>query len=859
MSFFSSAWHSLRDWVTDWYDDKVFLQHIDKIAEQNRQPIIKGQYTADTGPIKDKERLDAFMFSGADFKGQIQHGFDTLGYGGSASVTFDFAKMFVPPPASAFVSLSTTGSVAGKYASHRFMCIAHQGARTELGMSQNTLDEFPVLLTNMIGGWKYIKSGIGASAGAKLEIASFMPVTIGDVEAFNVGISATASATGSWEGTWVQVSDTDPLCVPRDRHQIQGWLQGQGDPSNTHASGHNPHCYLTWYIQGKEAGAGIDAKGFATAATNLGKVNGNTLGPGGQLTLSAKLPSIKWTSKASTYRLNLPTQNPEVVCSQEAVITYKQIGGQLLSLALDFELGPASIKEGKTYDGQSTSTPSLVDPQSLSPDLTQKVDAKTKVATSRLFNNPNNSASKAAVSESLAPGDLEFYKGQNLKIAVTSKSLKMGLAEEKLKSFEKKWETVNSMGYVVGIAYWKTRGDNTAQPQKVALPFQERRQNNFFVETDRRKSPFSQVSRLSEGSGLIRGQSLTLSSLIKLWANEDQCEILLTNKRPAVGVILQKAEELINAPSHQGLGIPGQMPRYEEWHQSTETGDWRRAISSADTAVKDFWKHMDKQKWSLNPYQDLITKSGVSGGNTAAQAKGVIGYALKEISDRVNLYKNILSAIEKWVLSKGDIEGAMKNSRAPGAFALREKCTQFIKDADSLASKLDVLRESLEVKLLIDEFSASLFVSTEDIDSFLSDTRLKDLVKDLINGDKKQIPGAFLLEAAFKLNNPSSITPGYKPDIDDIGDFTALIEKGTKDLQSLSLRYRKADTLQGSRTFKLGVNVGAAALGFSIDRVRQAGTEGTVMLHTKWFGSFSAFSESGGWPEKAVPMPTLLS
>jgi hypothetical protein len=78
-------------------------------------------------------------------------------------------------------------------------------------------------------------------------------------------------------------------------------------------------------------------------------------------------------------------------------------------------------------------------------------------------------------------------------------------------------------------------------------------------------------------------------------------------------------------------------------------------------------------------------------------------------------------------------------------------------------------------------------------------------------------------------------------------------------LQYISIRYQKADTKAANRSFKLGVNAGAVQLGFSLDRVRTAGTEGNFMVGTVWFGQYGDANAEGGWPDKTTPMPVILS
>ncbi|MFN5746423.1 MAG: hypothetical protein ACK443_10105 [Methylococcaceae bacterium] len=649
MTIFSDAWKNMKEWVSDWSRNDVLDRHLDNVANKQRAPVIKGHYDAGKGPVTAREKFNSLMFSGIDYKGQAQHMFDTTGYGAGVNASLDLAKMFVPPPASLFVTASVSGNVGVKKAQQRFIFVAHHGNRDEFLDAPSSTENLPIALCKMEGSWKNVKAGIAVTAGAKFDTSSVIPITISDVEAFNFGVSLTAKAEANCEGVWVAVTDPDPWFIPKEgaMHNVSEWFNAVLPHQKTGAgSSVNHSCYLTWFVQGKDAGLGLESRATATTAFSAGKINGDTAGPGGTFTFAAKLPSIKWTSKTSSYRINLPTQVEAVKMSQESRIVYKQTGGQLLSLALDFEVGPATIKNG---------TPKLVDPQSFAPGLSQKMNPDSGLAQSRLFDNPNAKASSASVSETVSPNDLELYKGQNFKATLTSKSLKVGLFEDKFKKVEKKWETVNSMGYEMGIAYWSSGQANTHRQR-------------------------DEKPDLLEGTGFVLGQSLTLASLIKIWANREQCETYLGHglRWPDVQTILQKTKELVtqNEGHNRGLRVPSQMPPYDTWYASTETGERRRKISPADDAVKAYWKHIDKNNWA-DPITTLQRLSKTTSTDAVAVRK-FVGTALEELKTRGILYTNILAALNGWVAARGSQLDAEKNGRWPGVYSMGKICEEYL-------------------------------------------------------------------------------------------------------------------------------------------------------------------------------------
>ncbi len=818
----------MKEWVSDWSSNDILDRHLENIANKQRAPVVKGHYDVGKGPVTPQEKLNSLMFSGIDYKGQAQHLFDTTGYGAGVNASLDLAKMFVPPPASLFVTASVSGNVGVKKAQQRFIFVSHHGNRDEFLTAPSTAENLPIALCKMEGSWKNVKAGIAVTAGAKFDTSSITPITISDVEAFNFGISLTAKAEANCEGVWVAVTDPDPWFIPKEgaMHNLSEWFNAVMPHQKTDTSlSVNHSCYLTWFVQGKDAGLGLDAKATATTAFSAGKINGDTAGPGGTFTFAAKLPSIKWTSKTSSYRINLPTQVTAVNMSQESRIVYKQTGGQLLSLALDFEIGPATIKNGN---------PKLVDPQSFAPGLSQKINPDSGLAQSRIFDNPNAKASSASVSETVGPNDLELYKSENFKATLTSKSLKVGLFEDKFKKIEKKWETVNSMGYEMGIAYWSPGKTNSSK------------------------------TNLLEGSGLILGQSLTLASLIKVWANREQCEAYLGQRLglPDVQTILQKTKELVTQEEghNRGLRVPSQMPSYDNWYASTETGEWRRKISPADDAVKAFWKHIEKNNWA-DPSATLQRLSKAAGTDAVATRK-FVGTALDELKTRGILYTNILAALNGWIAARGSQLDAERNGRWPGVYSMGKICEEYLLQADLIASQIDVLYEALESHQIRDGLKTSLQIKEVELNALLEDQHFKEIVMDLVGKDKKEVPGAFLIEAAHKLKSPQIVSVAFRPETSrgDIQDsYTDIIQKADKQLQSVSVRYRKVDTLSSDRSFKLGVNLGAATFGFSLDRVLQAGNEGSFMICTKWFNDYQEYNAASGWPKKTVPMPIILS
>ncbi|SEM09760.1 hypothetical protein SAMN04489760_10440 [Syntrophus gentianae] len=908
MGHWSDLWNSMRTWVTDWYKRDVLEEHLTSQALAHRKPVHEALLKAHVPHPENygrglpaqpspEELFNAFMFSGADYRGQAQHAFETLGYGAGVSFAVDLAKIFIPPGVSMFLTLSVSGNFSAKHASHRFLYIANQGKFSEFqlrSLSRPPIshpprqgDEWraravtnllavherdhhetvmaldrawhPVVLSCMLGKWTNMKGGLGVTVGGKFDTTNLFNLSISDMDSLGFSINLTASASAGLDGTWVFATDPGPTHTEKSRAQMNQWFTThlksttsaqKKEFNQALADQHtdiNPSCYLSWWIHTKEASAGLNAGVSATAAIHAGTFNDQTVGPGGTFALSAKLPSIKWTAKTSSYRLNTPCPDPDVVLSQETKILYKQVGGQLFGLAMELELGCAVVKPNPVTYGKTNSV-AIGDPQTtFIPEMTQKVDSSPSAFSNYYDKKEHGGPGKTKIMETVAPPDMDLYKSGNFKATLTSKSLKMTFLEDKFKKLEKNWETVNSLSYETGIAFW-------SKNQRLLL----------------------------EGSGFVVGQSLTLPSLVKYWNSFEQCRELFGRDIPD----LDRVKLFVQDAIKDTLPTEGSvLPTLQNWIASTDTGDWRRAIKAVDEALKAYWQHVDSPPWN-GPHDGLPGVLQAQANRNCKPRESdtleernrrlcgyVIHLALEEAKARDKLFVQILSGIHKWIASKGGESSAGNNKRFPGIAALRVKCIHEREKLDRMASALDVSREYLEMRTLEAGLAKSLQVGVNNLRTFLRDEGLQGAIIDILNlarQDKGQVPGAFLIEASFKmpagkLMELSRMQNCFKQDVADIqNEFSEAMKRklaGSFDeaLQYISIRYRKADTRAANRSFKLGVSCGAAQFGFSLDRVRQAGTEGNFMVSTVWFGSYRGANQTGGWPEKTVPMPVILS
>lgn len=905
MAFWAHLWKETKEYISDWGKSEVLSEHLENKALQYRKPVneklLKDHALAKKDPTiaqnynknlpakpTGEEVLDAFLFSGLDYRGQAQHAFETLGYGAGISMGVDLAKMFLPPGVSAFTTLAVSGDFSAKKASHRFLLVSNQGTLTEFvnkpqpfqpksgndwrtkyvnsrlqPMDQVRQKAFqtasqawqPVLMSGMLGKWTHIKGGLGVSAGVKFDSSSLFNIGIGDVEKFGFSVNLlTASAGGSYEGTWILATDPAPEHGDGNRQKMQIWLAehlrstGAKQALQQQVSLEvNPACYLSWWIQTKEATAGLSSGVGIGATTTLGSYKDQTIGPGAELKFSVKLPSIKWTAKTSAYRLNVPLSHPNLMLSQETKILYKQVGGQKIGLSLELEAGCAVVEEGTSpYSGKTVYSSELKNPL-----LTQKVDASSPGSFARYTDQESHGGEGKTPLEAKLP-ELEIYKGENLSISVSSSSLKLAFLEEKFEKVSKTWERVNSMTYEAAMAYW-------AKDSRLLL----------------------------EGSGLAVGQTLSTPSLYKYFSNREQCKKLFNDPIPQFEKLRELALEATKAEFPLVVTFNSKaLPSQEVWSKNSGTG-MRRKISAVDDALKAWWKHLDTKPWNsppdrLNPELLAMAKKncGSLTGTTEENELRLYGQVFKLVQEeakaRAKLLNKILDGCDKWVASKGGDASAKANDRYLPVAGLKTKVEQAIKNLNAQTGRVDLASEYHDMRTLEKSLAEALHVGKDELQVFLGDESLREIIGSLAQTakvDKSQLPGAFLIEASFKLpssqlsllaKNPQVVKSTGNDLEKGFGDVVKHQLGATHDgyknaLQYLALRYRLADTRDRDRSFKLGVSVGAAEFGFSLDRVRQAGTEGSVMLRTVWFGRYESANRSGGWPESTVPMPVILS
>ncbi len=316
---------SIRSWISA-KRDKLIKTMRDRNARKfddyirNRTGTVQKSQT-----ITDADILNCLIASGLDYKGQINYAFQAVGVSGSADVSVDVAKLaglaaglpFLP------VTLQVSGGASLTGARHRLLLVEYQNDNPT-----------PVALEDMRGYTGTLGVGLGVKAGFELSPTKDIPGLEQAGLSFSVG--ATGSATASYTGTYLRISDPRPSYYARGERSgglssdVRALLNGKDLAAGPRPKGFDPHCSFTMWTQNAEGNAGLEAAAKATA----GSVS---------LGATATGPKIEGKFKWQGYRLQTKAANG-IVMTQDTHLTYKRVSTQLLQLDLAAE---ADVTSGK--------------------------------------------------------------------------------------------------------------------------------------------------------------------------------------------------------------------------------------------------------------------------------------------------------------------------------------------------------------------------------------------------------------------------------------------------------------------------------------------------------------------------------
>jgi hypothetical protein len=811
---------------------KGMEKHFDAGVKKAREPIIKGHYEAPTGPATSREKLDYFMATGFDFRGQMNTAYETLGYGASVNAKVDIAQIFLPGSP---LTSSVGGGLTFKAAPHRFMVLEYQG---------NSLEDFdgfrlhpeyakwapddqhrslPVCLSRMTGAWTSMKVAVEAEVGVK---ASNM-VPLVDVESISLGFEAkiTGYAGAGYEGTYITASDREPHWYERGKANIEkdvvGFIAKDKRDFTIPKTGiidFNPYCSLRLWTHTGDAKAGISA----SASVSVGKSE-EGYGPGASWGATLQLPEIKGMLKCTLYRVQTPTA-AGIVCTQDTVITYKQVGGTWIGITAEISAGLAET----TKDEAGEISRSFVSPKemgegklkSLTGGLVSSVDLEPASKISKL---PLKFAKTALTKGGGEDEDddegvsVEFDPLESLSFKVQGK-------------MEKKFEVLNSMSYKTAVAYW-TRTDKKFWP----------------------------------GSGFIQGQSVCPQNLIRYYSNRDLLQTEFQSARGYKEPSLDQVNEMKDSAIGILLASNVKLPTVEEFIADSYIAGWnhpRRKIKDVDNALGDYLKRCNQKPW--NGPQATV---GATLQRQYPTQEALFKALIDECRTRSQLLLDIYRSIIEWQKSH-----ARDNPRADAVRLLKKNCrVEYLRLRGNVFVLLNTIYEFRCVKSYLENLAKALHVSVADLRSFL-DAAQDNFEWTMSTPGVK--PSAFLIEAAFGLGDLKPMQgKGAVRSNGEIGDCVDELEKrvgsgGKKqpyqNLQCLRLRYRIADTEDKDHTlFKLGVNVKMVKLGFALERVYRVGNEGIFDVYIHWYGSFDGYNTfikgRGLYPPKTVPAANLLT
>lgn len=829
MGKWADLWEGIKDIFVP--TTKGMDKHFEAGVKKAREPIIEGHYEAPTGPVTSREKLDYFMATGFDFRGQVNTAYETLGYGASVNLKVDVAQIFLPGSP---LTSSVGGGLSFKAAPHRFMMLEYQGDsladfdgfRLHPEYTDSDLEDrqlgLPVCLSRMTGAWTSMKVAIEAEAGVK---ASNM-VPLVDVESISLGFEAkiTGYAGAGYEGTYITASDMEPHWYERGKANIEqdvvGFIAKEKRAANlpkTGALDFNPYCSLRLWTHTGDAKAGISTG----ASVSVGKSE-EGYGPGASWGATLQLPEIKGMLKCTLYRVQTPTA-AGIICTQDTVITYKQVGGTLIGITAEISLGLAETARDEAGEiSRSYVSPKEMGEGRLKSLTGGRVDSVDLEPAGKISKLPLKVA-KTALGKGGDEDDdeegvsLEFDPLESLSFKVQGK-------------LEKKFEVLNSMSYRTAVAYW-TRTDKKFWP----------------------------------GSGFIQGQSVCPQNLIRYYSNRD----LLQSEFQSARGYKEPSPEQVNEMKDSAIAIllssSVQLPTVDEFIADSYIAGWnhpRRKIKDVDNALGDYLKRCNQKPWN-GPQATVSAALQRQYPSQEALFKALIDECRTRSQLLLDIYRNIV----EWQKTH-----ARDNLRADAVRILKQKCrAEYLRLRGDVFVLLNTLYEFRSMKTYLENLAKALHVSVADLRSFL-DAAQDNFEWTMSTPGVK--PSAFLIEAVFGLGDLKPLQgKGALRSNGEIGDCVDEFERrvgpnGKKqpyqNLQCLRLRYRIADREDKDHTpFKLGVNLKMVKLGFSIERVYRVGNEGIFDVYIYWFGPLSTYNTfvkgRGLYPPQAVPAANLLT
>lgn len=900
-----AAAKAIKEYFTDWYKTDVLKELLENQAISQRRHILSAETLemkfgsgvrdriarqavisgTDENPTAD-EVFNTFMFSGIDYRGQAQSGLEALGYGGGVNVSVDLAKLD-PVIAGNFVTATLKTAASGSKATFQFVYVGHLGNPMDYDLRDRSLSNWtPILGTSMLGVANNFKAELGAEVGFKVDTSTFTGIASGAENgaiAFGAGAKITGEGKIAYSGTWIYSTNWHPRFYSRDsRNNLQiDIIEDLGTAEMTRRVGNlvfykpNPECYLNWSIHEPDASATVGASANATAAAgSYDSSKSKGLGFGVNAGASAKT-GLEYAGKYSFYRLNLPAPDGALIVSQETRIKYTKVSFTGIALSLGLQLGPSTTSLKKDLaDRINPAIPKKNIRLNPKPEL---MDSPTDFG--QAFIPEQAVGSGVKLSETIDIPELKIFEGdlKYAKIKISSKGFAVGILEDQFNKLKKSTakDFLNALSYEAGMAVWNKQYAETP------------------VLAEERRKMFA------TGTGLIRGQSITLPTLFSFFSIYATMEDFFGEGAiddPQYINIKNSIKHLINT---QLISSKTDLPTTLQWLNDSYSATARRTIKEIDNALTKFWEIQNKfgkLYGSTDPAAALfaeaerkIKKSGKTNEQIQQEiCSTVVDMVLTQLKARAKAYIALLKAIEGWIKHKvksGDIDDLIRVSpdRGPQVVSLNMRARVDFKNIDSVASIFDVLEEFFALKQTEKKMSESLMVSLDQFRAFLDSDEINDTVMgfvSLMETNPDQVPGAFVIESTFKLDAGDirslngRFTMGANSLVNDSGDdlnegFTQKIHDLIKDnsedkLQSISIRYRRGDSKSAERTFKLGFGTGTlVGFGIKLDRVRKSASDSSFVAGIYWFNGFKEYNRGTdgklGWPDGTVSTPILLT
>ncbi len=392
-----------------------------------------------TTPVTPDELAHYILKDGLDVPGQVNTYLSEAGGGAGLKISVDFAKLAglgvatpegSPLTAKAGLKAKVDFEIDAKAVKGSLLCIEFQPDLA--GYAQLPEKYTPICFSHLKGVKGTLKVALTGSIGIEAEVsAGIAPAEALEMSAFSVSAQAlSATASGSYEGTYFKLTDSNPAFFKRDTStsyitalakKIDEVIDPKGKitsvseiESGVITNAIIPAKFQGWMQSGKASASANLFKASATAGTIKSEIAGWYNVSAALLDSSVELLSAQWQkqSKRMSYTFETPARGLHTI-EHNVKVDYNVSSADYTIFSLQLNAGQVKCELFAKKKGQSdvegalrTNAQNVLDP------VMEKLKEQTDKVSRAFYDTKKVGKIKAAVN-SMTYHDTLLYKAQN--------------------------------------------------------------------------------------------------------------------------------------------------------------------------------------------------------------------------------------------------------------------------------------------------------------------------------------------------------------------------------------------------------------------------------------------------------------